>query len=269
MKLSLAQFSVERADAPANLRQIADLAAEARASGSELLCLPEMATTGFDWAYNREHLDAAAEDAAAVSALAKAEGIAICGSFLEKTESARAANTFHYFDAQGALLAKYRKLHLFTLFHEDRHVEAGNACVSFESGRGRFGASICYDLRFPELYRRLKAEGAGLHFVPAAFPHPRLEHWQTLLRARAIENQCYVVATNQCGTEGHGSDVGDIQYFGHSTVVDPWGELVVEAGEERILLQVDVDLQQIDRVHRKLSAWADRRTDIYGGSPCL
>lgn len=263
MKLSLAQYEVARADAAANLDRIAGLAAQARVSGSDLLCLPEMCTTGFDWESNRQQLDAAAGHAEAVAAIARSQGIAICGSLLEQTEAAGAANTFHYFDAQGAWLAKYRKLHLFTLFHEERHVTAGSESVSFETDFGRFGATICYDLRFPELYRRLTELGAGLIFVPAAFPHPRLQHWQTLLRARAIENQVYIVATNQCGREGHGNDVGDIHYFGHSMVIDPWGEIVAEAGEDACLLEVEVDIGQVDKVRSRLSAWEDRRKDLF------
>lgn len=263
MKLSLAQYDVFRADATSNLDRIAELAAQAKVANSDLVCLPEMCTTGFDWDYNRERLDRAADDADQIASIANSEKIAICGSFLERTETGGAANAFHYFDASGELVAKYRKLHLFTLFHEERHVEAGNTCVTFATDYGHFGATICYDLRFPELYRRLTDLGAGLHFVPAAFPHPRLEHWRTLLRARAIENQVYIVATNQSGTEGHGNDVGDILYFGHSMVIDPWGKIVVEAGEEACLQTVEIDLSQVAKIRAKLSAWDDRRTDRF------
>ena len=263
MKLSLAQFEVRPGNVAANLAQFGELAATAKASGADLLCLPEMCTTGFDWRKNRELLDASVGHIEAVSAIAKSQSVAICGSFLEKTETGQAANCFHYFDAGGRILARYRKLHLFTLFHEERHVEAGNDCVVFDSGLGRFGASICYDLRFPELFRRLTEEGARLHFLPAAFPHPRLEHWRTLIRARAMENQCFVVATNQCGIEGHGSDVGETRYFGHSMVVDPWGEVIAEADETEAILEVEIDLGQVELVRSRLSAWADRRTDLF------
>jgi omega-amidase len=263
MKLSLAQYQVARADAATNLDRIAELASQAKAAKSDLLCLPEMCTTGFDWAANRQLLDRSGELIDTVASIAQSQQIAICGSFLEQTGAGGAANTFHYFDARGVLLAKYRKLHLFTLFHEERHVAAGNACVAFKTEHGHFGATICYDLRFPELYRRLTEMGADLHFVPAAFPHPRLEHWRTLLQARAIENQSYIVATNQCGTEGHGSDVGDIRYFGHSMVVDPWGEIVAEADEAACLLHVEVELGKVAKVRAKLSAWEDRRTDLF------
>lgn len=263
MKFSLAQYEVARGDVAANLSRIGDLARSAAASGANLLCLPEMCTTGFDWRRNRELLESSAETLEAVAAVAKSCGVAICGSFLEKTESGRAANCFQYFNASGYVVARYRKLHLFTLFHEERHVEAGTDCVTFDTTHGCFGASICYDLRFPELFRRLTEQGALLHFLPAAFPHPRLAHWQTMLRARAMENQCFVVATNQCGVEGHGSDVGETCYFGHSVVIDPWGEVVAEAGESETLLEVEIDLAQVESVRKRLSAWDDRRTDLF------
>lgn len=263
MQLSLGQFEVARADAASNLDQIAELAREARSAESDLLCLPEMCTTGFDWAWNRAELSRAADHVATVASIAQSCGIAICGSFLEETEVGGAANTFRYFDALGTLLGQYRKLHLFTLFHEERHVEAGTTCEPFTTEHGTFGATICYDLRFPELYRRLTAGGAALHFVPAAFPHPRLEHWRTLLRARAIENQTYIVATNQCGREGHGKDVGDIRYFGHSMVVSPWGDIIAEAEEKPCLQHIAVDLDAVAKVRKQLSAWEDRRTDLF------
>ena len=263
MRLSLAQFQVARADVGANLYKINELATQARANNSELLCLSEMCTTGFDWAYNKANLDDVGAQLESIAQIAKKHSIAICGSFLEKTESGNAANCFHYFDSDGTVIARYRKLHLFTLFNEQKHVEAGNECVTLDAKQGKFGASICYDLRFPELYRRNTEAGALLHFLPAAFPHPRLEHWQTLIRARAIENQCYFVATNQCGVEGHGSDVGETEYFGHSMVVDPWGELVVEAGEDEALIDVEIDLSLVAKVRSELSALEDRRTELY------
>lgn len=263
MKLSLAQFEVARANPKANLARITELAQQTKAFGSDLLCLPEMCTTGFDWQYNRAHLDVAAEQIESVASIAKANRIAICGSFLEKTESGNAANCFRYIDAKGAPLASYRKMHLFTLFHEEKHVEAGNECVAFETEHAKFGAAICYDLRFPELFRRNTEGGAILHILPAAFPHPRLAHWQTLIRARAIENQTYVVAVNQCGVEGHGSSVGETRYSGHSMVVDPWGEIVVEADGRECLLEVEIDLSLVAKVRSKLSAWQDRRSDLF------
>ena len=263
MKISIAQFAVKRGDTTANLARIAELSTEAAANGTDLLCLPEMCTTGFDWASNREHLADASASIEELKNIAQEHGIAICGSFLEKTELGNAANCFHYIDAEGSLLARYRKLHLFTLFHEEGHVEAGNECVAFDTAYGKMGASICYDLRFPELFRRNTKAGALLHILPAAFPHPRLEHWRKLVCARAIENQTYFIAANQSGVEDHGSGVGETHYFGHSMVVDPWGEILAEANEDECLLQVEIDLSNVSRVRKELSAWNDRRTDVF------
>ena len=263
MKTSIAQFAVKRGDATTNLARIAELSAEAASFGTDLLCLPEMCTTGFDWASNREHLADASASIVELKNIAQEHGIAICGSFLEKTELGNVANCFHYIDAEGSLLARYRKLHLFTLFHEERHVEAGNECVAFDTAFGKMGASICYDLRFPELFRRNTEAGALLHILPAAFPHPRLEHWRKLVCARAIENQTYFIAANQSGVEDHGSGVGETHYFGHSMVVDPCGGILAEASEEECLLQVEIDLSNVNRVRKELSAWDDRRTDVF------
>ena len=263
MKISIAQFAVRRGDATTNLARISELSAGAASSGTDLLCLPEMCTTGFDWVSNCEHLADASSSIVELKDIAQEHGIAICGSFLEKTELGNAANCFHYIDAKGSLLARYRKMHLFKLFHEEGHVEAGNECVVFDTAYGKIGASICYDLRFPELFRQNTRAGALLHILPAAFPHPRLEHWRKLVCARAIENQTNFIATNQSGVEDHGSGLGEAHYFGHSMVVDPWGEIVTEANEDECLLQVEIDLSNVNRVRKKLSAWDDRRTDVF------
>ena len=263
MKVSIAQYDVARGEPPLNLERIRKVAEGAKAAGSDLLCLPEMASTGFDWKKNRELLDGAAKNVDSVAECAVACQLDICGSFLEKTEQGNAANTLYYFDSSGAVVAKYRKIHLFTLFREDRHVEPGETCVVAEAQGIKIGFGVCYDLRFPELFRKNTELGAKLQILPAAFPHPRLEHWQTLVRARAIENQCYFIAANQCGFEGHGDSVGTTQYFGHSTIIDPWGEPVLEAGEEEGLFHAELDLSLVDDTRSKLTALDDRRPEVF------
>ena len=263
MIISLAQYAVTRGDVAGNLRSIDGFAAQAAEDGAALLCLPEMATTGFDWARNRELLADADLHLKQLGEISRNHGIAICGSFLEQTEPGGMANTLCYFSQEGKLVGKYRKIHLFTLFHEERHVEAGDTICVAETELGKVGFAVCYDLRFPELFRKNTELGASLQLLPSAFPHPRLAHWQTLVRARAIENQCLFVAVNQCGQEGHEGDVGGVQYFGHSMVVDPWGEILFEAGEEEGLFSVDVDLAEVDRIRSKLTAWADRRPELF------
>ena len=263
MKIALAQYAVQRADPDTNLQTIRRFASQAKAAGARALFLPEMCTTGFDWRRNVELLDQAAAHRTEISAVARESGLAICGSFLEKTGGGRPANTLCFFESSGALAAQYRKAHLFTLFGEEKHVEAGDAIVTANTGIGVIGCSVCYDLRFPELFRRCALAGASIQVLPAAFPNPRLDHWRTLIQARAIENQCFFVATNQCGAEGHGADVGDIQYFGHSMVVDPWGKILVEAGESEGLYLAGIDLAQVEETRKRLTALKDRRPELY------
>ncbi len=263
MKIALAQFEVERGAPQVNLAKIQAFATEAVEAGAQALFLPEMCTTGFDWKRNRELLPEAGELTDSVAALAAEVGVAICGSFLEQTEAGGMANTLLYWNAAGERMAQYRKVHLFTLFREERHVEAGSEIVTAETEIGKLGCSVCYDLRFPEIFRKCALDGAELQVLAAAFPHPRLEHWRTLVRARAIENQCYFIAVNQCGPEGHGEGVGDVVYFGHSAVIDPWGNTVVEADEEEGLFFAEIDPAMVAKTREKLPALRDRQPDLY------
>jgi len=263
MKISLAQLDVKRGDPTHNLHLIERAAKEASGQNTDLLCLPEMVTTGFDWKKNRELLASAGQHHEAVSKMARTHQVAICGSFLECAPSGEPSNTLIYFDKSGEVLAKYRKIHLFSLFREDRHVAPGQDIVVKDITHCIAGFAICYDLRFPELFRKNTDLGAQIQILPAAFPHPRLEHWRTLVMARAIENQCYLIAVNQSGVEGHGADVGSTQYFGHSMIVDPWGEVLVEAGEDPDLLTIEIDLSLVAKTREKMSALQDRRPELF------
>jgi omega-amidase len=117
--------------------------------------------------------------------------------------------------------------------------------------------TICYDLRFPELFRRYALAGARLILVPAEWPHPRRAHWQTLLRARAIENQCFVAACNRVGITGNST------FFGASAVIDPWGEALVEGGETELILTATIDLSLVDTVRKRIPVFEDRRPELY------
>lgn len=262
MNIALAQFEVIRGDASANLVKIRDFAAEAKTAKAGTLFLPEMCTTGFDWQRNRSLLEYADQHRDAIADLAKTFDIAICGSFLEMTASGEPANTLYYFERSGEIAVKYRKAHLFTLFNEEKYMEAGDAIVTGSTELGQLGCSICYDLRFPELFRRCAVEGAVIQALPSAFPHPRLTHWRALIQARAIENQIYFVATNQCGTEDYESETGAIDYFGHSMVVDPWGEILLEANELEGLHVVAIDSANVAKIRTHMTVLKDRRPDL-------
>ena len=157
----------------------------------------------------------------------------------------------------GAEIAHYDKIHLFGMFREDRHVGAGREVVAAGTPFGKIGFAVCYDLRFPELFIRLARAGAKLAVICAAFPHPRSEHWRVLCRARAIENQFFVAAVNQCGEESLPG--GTAKYCGLSAVFDPWGEIVAECPPDaESLAFADIDLSEADEIRAKMPVLSDR-----------
>ena len=186
------------------------------------------------------------------------------GSVLER-DGERVFNTSVLFDREGTLVASYRKIHLFDAdppgavpSRESSVFSAGDRVVTAETEFGRVGLSICYDVRFPELYRTLAVRGATIMFVPAAFRYETgVDHWATLLRARAIEDQAFVVAAAQWGTWGPPGR--ERRNFGHSLVADPWGRLVAEAPDGVGVTFADLDLRQVERTREILPALRHRR----------
>lgn len=257
MRVSIGQMDVRRAEPAANLATVSQLAVEAAARDSDLLLLPELWGCGYDL----EHAEDYATDVdeglfAATAELASEHELYIFGSLLSDTHG-RPTNTGVLFGPDGEVVAEYSKLHLFRLMDEDQWLASGASPTLAEGPWGRAGLSICYDLRFPELYRTYALAGARLFLVPAQWPHPRLYHWHTLLRARAIENQAFVVACNRIGeTDG-------TTFCGHSAIIDPWGEVVVEGGETPVLLTADVDLSRVEAVREKIPVFQDRRPEVY------
>ncbi|GAB4531325.1 MAG: carbon-nitrogen family hydrolase [Anaerolineales bacterium] len=257
LKISLAQMDVHLGAPDENLRQAARQAAEASRRGSHLLLLPELWGSGY--ALERASALAAPLDAglfAEMSALARQHHLAIGGSLLEHT-SAGVYNTFALYDADGKLLTAYRKIHRFGLMEEDRYLQAGSTPVIAQTPWGKAGLAICYDLRFPELFRTYALADVPLVLLAAEWPIQRLEHWRTLLRARAIENQCFVAAVNRVG-KSKGETFG-----GHSVVLTPWGESLLEGGTAPALLTVDLDLAEVAAARKRLPALQDRRPQAY------
>lgn len=263
LDLSMAQMKVEAARPEANLEKGDALAAEAARRGSRLICFPEMWTTGFQWEWNAAHLSEQEAIAERVAAVARRRRIWLNGSLLLPDREGRPANTSILFDPEGNRVATYRKTHLFTLFHEERHMAPGDALTVADTPWGPTGLSVCYDIRFPEIYRNYALRGAKVVLSPMAFPHPRLDHWKVLVRARAIENQLFMVGVNQVGSEGFGED-GSVTYFGDSVAVDPWGRTVIEGSEtEEMLLTATLDLDLADEIRSTMRVLQDRRPDLY------
>ena len=256
--ISLAQMNVRHGRTSDNLSTAERLIAEASRRQSQLVALPELWSSGYD-------LENAAAHAAALGAglfetlsgLAARHRIAVVGSMLERRGEA-VANSAVWYAADGCMLGVYRKIHLFRQFDEDKWLDEGHAPTVLDLPWGPTALTICYDLRFPELYRHYAVKhGAKMIVVCAEWPLIRLEHWRTLLMARAIENQCFMVAVNACG------ETGGVVFAGHSMILDPWGKVVVEAGEDEQLLTADIDLDVADRARAAIPVFEDRRPDAY------
>lgn len=258
LTISLGQMDIALGDPQTNLEQVRTWTAEAYRRGSGLVLFPELWSTGCDW----EHLDELATPLGAgtfadMADLAAEFRLAVGGSILERFDG-KVYNTFALYDAAGDILGLYRKLHLFRLMQEEQWLAAGDETALVEAPWGQTGLAICYDLRFAELFRLYALDGAEIALLPAEWPDIRLDHWRTLLKARAIENQMFVAAVNSVGEMK-----GDV-FGGHSALVDPWGNLLIEGGTEPELLTAELDLDEVARVRKKIPVFSDRRTDVYG-----
>jgi omega-amidase len=257
LTISLAQMDIALGNPEANLEKAAALTAESARRGSNLVVFPEMWTTGMDWP-NLDRLAAKQEDIVKrVAALARQHKIWINGSMLTRDEQRQPTNTSILFDPQGEQAGVYRKIHLFGVMDEDKYLAAGQQLTTVETSWGQSGLAICYDLRFAEMFRTYALQGVNMVYIPAEWPHPRLAHWQILLRARAIENQMYMVAVNRVGSDG------TYQFFGHSAIIDPWGNTIIEGGETEVLLTATIDTDEVTTVRQKIPVFQDRRPELY------
>ena len=258
IKISLGQMDVKFGDLAANLATVTRMTEEAKRRGSDAVIFPELWSTGYDLTRAGKYASPITSGLFAdLSALAARTGIFILGSTLSSLGENKFGNTLTVFSPEGKLLADYSKIHLFRLMDEEKYLTAGDKPILVDIPFGRAGLAICYDLRFPELFRGYALSGAEMVFLPAEWPHPRLSHWQTLVRARAIENQIFMVAVNRVGRDASN------EFFGHSMVVDPWGEILAEGGEGEELITVELDPLKVQDARRKIPILQDRRPDVY------
>lgn len=267
MRVALIQMN-SRDDPEANFQEATRLIEAAAAGGADLAALPELFTyLGPASEHPRVAEPVPGPTTERLSGLAARHRMCILGgSILERVPGeSRLFNTSTLFDRAGNLLARYRKLHLFDVdlpghapYRETATMAAGAEVVTADTEFGRVGLSICYDLRFPELYRALASRGAEVVFVPAAFTlHTGKDHWEVLLRARAIENQAFVVAPAQVGAHPPGREC-----YGNSLVADPWGTVVARAPNRVGVTLAALDLAYLKQVRRELPALAHRRRDL-------
>jgi predicted amidohydrolase len=268
MKLALAQIEIEGGHPEANRERAKQAVEAAAADDCDLVCLPEIFTVGY-FAFDTYAREAEPLDGTTVSvmrSLAKEHGISIlAGSFVEDLSAsaqrgfevpadAGYANTAVYVDAAGQRRAVYRKRHLFGYDSSEQDLlTPGESTPTVEDHGFTIGITTCYDLRFPEQYRRLVDKGVTLTLVPSAWPYPRVEHWRLLPRARAVENLMYVAAAN-----GSGSFEGS-ELLGRSTIYDPWGTALAGSGDQPALVTARLDPAEVDRRREEFPALVDRR----------
>ena len=254
------------ADLPHNLDRLEALAERAAGTGAALIATPEHTTflgTAAQKVAIAEPLDGRTHQR--LSKLARLLRVhLLIGSVAERCDDTRCYNTSLLYGPNGALLARYRKIHLFDIdipggpaFRESAHIAPGDEVVAVPTPLGVIGLSICYDLRFPELYRKLVDKGAEILTVPSAFTlHTGKDHWHPLLRARAIECQAWVLAPAQ---EGRHDDAGLRHSYGHALIADPWGTVVGECGDGEGFCLAEIDLERVRRIRRAMPVEEHRR----------
>lgn len=255
VKAAAVQFTIQVGDIDANLAHIRQALPRLAAQGCQLVVLPEMWTTGYAYRQLAELARRTPAVLAELADLSRQHGLVVVGSMAEP-HGDKVCNTAYLLD-RGELVGSYRKMHLFSLMGEDRMLDGGDRWLLTDTSVGRVGVFICYDLRFPELARRLAVEGAEILVVPAEWPKPREEHWRTLLRARAIENQLFVVAANCCGIQGK------LDFFGMSLIVGPKGELLAEAGDEPVEITATLDFAEMASWREQITCFKDRKPAYY------
>lgn len=256
LSCSSIQFNISLGRVDANLDKATAALQRVAARGAKLAVLPEMWSCGYDYrnlstlARETPHvLEAIQEECRKLDL--------VCVGSLPELQDGTIYNTAYVID-KGERVGSYRKMHLFSTMRENEFLGAGNRALVAETSIGRLGIAICYDLRFPELFRKLALEGAEIICVPAEWPKPRQEHWKTLLRARAIENQLFVVAANCCGMQGK------LDFFGLSQLISPLGNILQTAEESDTELVANFDFGEMEKYRAQIKTLDDRRADIYG-----
>ena len=261
MKIAVAQISCSLGDPEANLSKVHDFSRRAKDISAELIVFPEMTDTGYSMPVIQKHANHWKSGfVTGLQEIAKQLSIAIASGVSERDGSS-IYNSQVLVDAKGEIVAKYRKAHLYAVapVEEQTCFTPGDSFASFKLGRLRFGFSICYDLRFPEMYRKMAIEqNVGTFVISSAWPFPRVEHFRTLALARAIENQSYVVASNRVGKDD------DLWFCGSSAIIDPRGVVIAAASADREeLIHADLSQELVDSVRQRVQSLGHRRQDLY------
>jgi omega-amidase len=255
MRVACCQFDIAWENKPENYARVGRLVRDANLERGTLLLLPEMFATGFSMNAGAIAEPPDGETARFLAGLAREHGLYVLGGVVlkENRGAGQPRNEALLFTPGGELLCRYAKVHRFTFAGEDRHYAAGDVPAGCTVEGWRVQPTVCYDLRFPELFRAPAARGSELICVIANWPAARDAHWMALLKARAIENQAYVAAVNRCGRDPN------VEYSGRSQIIDPRGEVLQDAGGDERIIQAELDLGALREYRAKFPALDDVR----------
>ena len=256
LKAGLVQLDVKFADVELNLAAAIDGIDRLAGLGVEIILLPELWSSGFD---NQKMITHAKQTPKIIESLrekAEAHNIIIAGS-LPELSGGKIYNTLYLINKKGDIAAAYRKIHLFTLTGENKYFAAGNKVVVAKTSIGPVGLMTCYDLRFPELCRSLALQGALIVLVSAEWPLARIDHWNILLKARAVENQIFIMAANMCGQDP------DLVYGGCSQIVSPQGKILAKAENKEGLLSAEMEMNELTEFRKRIPCLKERAPYAY------
>lgn len=256
-KIAVAQMRIELGLPQINIDAGYGYIEKAAQEGCRLVLLPELWTSGFDLENKERYIDINREVITRLEELAGRHNLTIGGSYITR-EGDVFYNTFILVQPGERRHAQYHKIHLFTILGEAKHLQAGSSLTFTDTPIGRIGLAVCYDTRFPEIFRFYFRNQVDIVLVPAQWNNERTTHWRTLLRARAIENQVFMVASNPVGP------LRDKILAGYSAIIDPWGEVLAEGdAAEQSLLVTEIDLSAKKTAEGKVPIRADSRDDLY------
>ncbi|MGX1264869.1 omega-amidase [Rossellomorea marisflavi] len=257
-KIGLAQMDIRYGDPESNYREAEKWFQKAEREQCDILVFPELWTTGYDLKRIKEIADENSKKTIDfLSRLAKQYRIDVIGGSVANKTASGIDNRLIVIDSKGHFVKGYSKLHLFKLMDEHHYLLPGNEDGLFTLSGEQMAGLICYDIRFPEWVRKHVLSGAKILFVSAEWPAQRIDHWKVLLRARAIENQCYVAACNRVGSDP------DNTFGGSSLIIDPWGEILAEGSLQEELVTAVVNLDTVNEVRKQIPIFDDRLPDFY------
>ncbi|GBD86510.1 2-oxoglutaramate amidase [bacterium BMS3Abin03] len=252
MRLGLVQYCPVWEDKKANKEKILSLLKD-ESNDFDLLIFPEMTLTGFTMRSNKFAEKLKGESYKFFKSIARDFNVNVIAGIIEKPKKKKIYNTLIHVSPRGKLVGSYRKIHPFSYSNEDKHYNKGSRQVITKINDWKIGLSICYDLRFPELYRYYAKKKVHLIINIANWPHTRIDHWHTLLKARAIENQCYFAGVNRVG------DSPKQHYNGMSGIFDPLGRTVEIVENEERVIYAEIEKSEVDDVRKKLPFLDDIR----------